>query len=108
MTMLLLRRVHADLPDQPPLHVVGENSLDATAVLALGPTSKRCMVPDFVNTQAIYARALAQALAYPVMAPAISQLFMVEKDSPQLVLHPAGTEFLPEGRWSFAQVCLVF
>ena len=44
--------------------VVGENSLDSTAVLALAPKSK-IVAPDFVNTQALSARVLVQALAYP-------------------------------------------
>jgi hypothetical protein len=31
--------------------------------------------PDFMNMQAIYARAMTQALAYPFIAPAVEDLF---------------------------------
>ena len=39
----------------------------------------RHTVPDFVNTQAINARALVQGLAYPYMQAAIAQLFYQTK-----------------------------
>ena len=81
--MLLLRSTQAILygADQAPLHVIGENALDASAALALTPASRR-NVPDFVNTQAINARALTQALAYPLMQAAIAQLFYNVPGSP--------------------------
>ena len=56
-----------------PLHVIGENQIDETSMLALTPASGR--EPDFINTQAIYARALAISLAYPVMGAVIRELF---------------------------------
>ena len=31
--------------------------------------------PDFINTQAIYARVLAQTLAYPIIRPAVQDMF---------------------------------
>merc|ERR1719271_1562469 len=54
-TMLLLRKTHSELYPETPLHVVGENCLDSTAVLALAPKSvgseRKDPPPDFVNTQ---------------------------------------------------------
>ena len=53
---------------------MGENALDATSLLALAPTTTDAKdgthtVPDFVNTQAIYARALTQVRAPLPPAP---------------------------------------
>jgi hypothetical protein len=103
--LLLLRKVHRAKGDNHPLHAVGENTEDMTEKLALGPdwkqskvrpktdkkaaTSKRrgtmlsnhikaeetYKLPDFVNTQAMYARALVQVLAYPLISAAVIQLF---------------------------------
>lgn len=105
-TMLLLRQAHAELfTSGEPLHVVGENCFDATAPLALAPNSTHR--PDFVNTQAIYARALTQALAYPIMQPAIAQLFSPSstgQPSPELQMVPAGRELVPLGPATFSQL----
>ena len=103
--MLLLRSTQAILygADQAPLHVIGENALDASAALALTPASRR-NVPDFVNTQAINARALTQALAYPLMQAAIAQLFYNVPGSPQMCLVNPGEHLIPVGQASFADV----
>ena len=52
MTMLLLRSIQGIIypDDDAPLHVVGENAIDSSAALALGPSSAQGL-PDFVNTQ---------------------------------------------------------
>ena len=63
--MCLLRTLHAEFYPEEPLHVVGDTSIDSTAFLAIAPTGAQTMLPDFINTQAIYARVLAQTLAYP-------------------------------------------
>ena len=66
--LLLLRHVHATSPNPNKyLHVIGENNVDETAMLALAPRTKDSLnkPPDFINTQAIYARALTLTLAYP-------------------------------------------
>jgi len=87
--MLLLRKLWnvrvATTKDTTPMHIVGENEEDLTAKLALAPRPvdgakrKEGQVldhpPDFINTQAIYARALTQTLAYPLIAPAVEDLF---------------------------------
>ena len=44
-------------------------------------TTNNVREPDFINTQAIYARVLTQTLAYPVIRPAISDLFNERKGS---------------------------
>ena len=65
-----------------------------TARLALGPLQKGSdeksyREPDFVNTQAIYARVLSQALAYPLIVPAIRDLFEEEIGSSDIFLASA-------------------
>jgi len=100
-TMILLRKAHHEYFPGQPLHVVGENAIDSTSSLALVPTGK-VNQPDFVNTQAIYARVLTQALAYPVMQPAIAQLFHKTPGSPQLKLLVAGQAIIPLGPATFA------
>ena len=46
--------------------------------------------PDFVNTQAVYARALTQILAYPLIQSAISELFEDNHGS-NIVINHAGS-----------------
>merc|ERR1719217_1990641 len=110
MTMTLVRKAHFELYDLP-LHIVGENALDSTAVLAtaLSVTLKdgKSISPDFVNTQAIYARALTQGLAYPFMQPAVAQLFHQHALNPEIYLSQVGFEHLTPGRWSFAEMACV-
>jgi hypothetical protein len=101
-TMLLLRQVFAELFPHSSLHVVGENCVDATSDLAVTPLGRN--VPDFVNMQAIYARALAMALTYPLAQPAIAQLFHRNRDLPYLKLAAVGKEVIPTGPATFAQV----
>ena len=105
MTMLLLRSIQGIIypDDDAPLHVVGENAIDSSAALALGPSSAQGL-PDFVNTQAINARALCQALAYPFMQAAIAQLFHNCPGAPQMVLVNPGEHLIPTGKASFADV----
>ena len=77
------------------IHIVTEIQEDQTSVLALVPRggtqrsaishkqggassavcSNAVSMPDFINTQAIKARALAMALAYPQIERAVSELF---------------------------------
>lgn len=68
-----------------PLHIITENQEDQTALLAITPNvssehqelgKRRGHDPDFINTQAIYARALAMALAYPQMLRSVGELFL--------------------------------
>jgi hypothetical protein len=108
MTMILVRKAHYELYDSP-LHIVGENALDSTAVLANSMKLRDGVIvaPDFVNTQAIYARALTQGLAYPYMQPAVAQLFHQHAQNPEIYLAQVGFEHLPPGRWSFAEMALV-
>ena len=84
--ILLLRKLCSEKADAPPMHVVGENTEDLTAKLALAPrrlggarvvSGERRMEfePDFVNNMAVNARALVQTLAYPHIESARSELF---------------------------------
>ncbi|CAK0850517.1 unnamed protein product [Prorocentrum cordatum] len=62
------------------VHVVVENSLDQTAELALGPPGgddkdNPGVAADFLNSQAIQARALVQALANPDIHSCVSELW---------------------------------
>jgi hypothetical protein len=103
-TMLLLRMTQKLLyGTEAPMHVVGENAIDSSAALALTPMSMR-NIPDFVNTQAINARALVQALAYPFMQAAIAQLFYNVPGAPQMCLVHPGSHLIPIGSASFAEV----
>ena len=86
--MLLLRKVCSvkleTKAENIAMHVVGENQEDMTTRLALGPRQRgmeegEYREPDFVNTQAIYARVLTQTLAYPLIKNAINDIF---EDSP--------------------------
>eukprot|EP00927_Polykrikos_kofoidii_P047696 TRINITY_DN4197_c0_g1_i4.p1 TRINITY_DN4197_c0_g1~~TRINITY_DN4197_c0_g1_i4.p1 ORF type:complete len:829 (-),score=89.97 TRINITY_DN4197_c0_g1_i4:231-2717(-) len=98
--MLFLRYLQSSL-QQPPMHVIGENALDITSALALGPkftgVSNKVSQPDFVNVHAICARALCQATAYPFMAPSLSQLFSNTPGMPRTILLPVGS-FVPLGK----------
>ena len=101
--MLLLRKLCKEKLkiQNVPMHVVGENQEDMTARLALGPLQRGLdessyREPDFVNTQAIYARVLTQALAYPLIVPAIRDLFGEEPGSPDIFLASA-SNYVPIG-----------
>lgn len=61
--MLILRKLTED--GEQTMHVIGENSVDQTSQLALGPHVTSLSDADFVNTQAIIARTLVLNLAYP-------------------------------------------
>merc|ERR1712159_304655 len=80
----------------PEVHVIGENKLDITAQIGVRPRSEETLVDetDFVNVQAIIARALCQALAYPFLQPSLVQLFNGLEKSPCLHIVPASM-FLP-------------
>merc|ERR1719201_3047130 len=91
----LHKHQYSDVDPLPPIHVVGENSVDATSALALAPTTE-ALLPDFVNIHAVYARALVQGIAYPFMQAAIAQLFTrrsnerLFESSPRITLLPVG------------------
>lgn len=74
--MLILRSLTEGLPGKPgkTMHIVGENSLDQTSKLALGPRTTATSESDFVNVQAIIARSLVMNVAYPQMWDAVSEL----------------------------------
>lgn len=103
--MLLIRKLWGVKNEGVPMHIVGENSEDMTARLALAPkrtgdlgnggkTKAVEHEPDFVNSQAVYARALVQTLAYPLIQPAIQDLFEEADGSADIVIVNAG-EYLP-------------
>ena len=70
--LLLLRKLTEDWTKK--MSVISENMLDQTANVAVTPGGAY-KDPDFVNTQAISARGLTMALAYPRMQPAVNELF---------------------------------
>ena len=105
--MLLLRKLWIAKNEGVPMHVVSENQEDMSAKLALSPPvsvdsngvlDDDMHDPDFINTQAIYARVLVQTLAYPVIKPAIADLFDDSPGSADLMIAhaaayvPLGTE----------------
>ena len=94
--LLLLRKLWSIKREGVPMHIVGENNEDMTARLALAPKriGKIRTEPDFVNSQAVSARALVQTLAYPLIQPAISDLFQESKNSAEIVTVPA-QEYVP-------------
>lgn len=93
MSVLVLLRCIQNKFKQVPMRVVGENALDHTAHLALVPQasdgSQGYREPDFVNVQAIQARALCQCLAYPRIEPAVAQLISGQPGTPMVVLRDA-------------------
>lgn len=81
------------------VHVVVENSLDQTAELALGPPSygkdsdgndNLGVAADFLNSQAIQARALCQALANPDIHSCVSELWDEQESNPSIAIMQAG------------------
>ena len=94
--LLLLRKLWSNKREGVPMHIVGENNEDMTARLALAPKriGKIRTEPDFVNSQAVSARALVQTLAYPLIQPAIQDLFQESKNSAEIVT-VAANEYLP-------------
>jgi len=80
--MLLRYLTDQNRKSNKTIRICSENCLDQTSALAVTPQplhkSAKHVLPDFINTPAIYARALTMALAYPEMGPAI--LAMSETD----------------------------
>ena len=67
---MMLRHLNPICNPASHIRICSENNVDQTAALALTPQRTGNNVqkfPDFINTQAIYARALTLALAYPGM-----------------------------------------
>ena len=97
--MLLLRKLWGIKAEGIPMHVVSENDQDMTARLALAPkrSGKVRTEPDFVNSQAISARALVQTLAYPIIQPAIKDLFVEEEGTCNINVINC-SEYIPLGQ----------
>ena len=101
LTILLLLRkllMHRD----EPVHIIGENQEDTTALLALAP--HKTHDPDFINTQAIVARALCQSIAFPKMTESVSDLFADESGSASLLLLPCELYDVPNEALEFGVV----
>jgi len=77
-TLLLMRHLTRDWPKK--LHIISENQLDQTADVAVTPGGA-FNEPDFVNTQAVAARSLVMAMAYPLLQPCLNELFADEDAS---------------------------
>ena len=87
------------------MHIVGENEEDLTNTLALAPVHNNNLAdigasgePDFVNTQAIYARILSQTLAYPLIRSALGELFQEDSRTTSLELVKA-SDYVPIGQY---------
>jgi len=97
MAIILFIRFVQNKLGQKAMRVIGENALDVTALLVLPPKNiGKSSQPDFVNVQAIYARALVQSLAFPRMEPAIQQLFSNRPGTPGIMSSDAA-KVLPLG-----------
>jgi hypothetical protein len=73
LSILLLLK-HLTTTWETKMEIISENQLDQTADIAVTPGGAD-KDPDFVNTQAISARGLTMAMAYPRMQPAVNELF---------------------------------
>lgn len=117
--MLLLRKFWFVKAERVPMHIVGENQQDMTAKLALGPRKVNNISeerhekttgaaggrrigafvehqPDFINTQAVFARAIAQTLAYPLIRVAVNELLSKGPGYTDIIITHA-SEYLPLG-----------
>jgi hypothetical protein len=95
MTIMCTFRMICENNALPPIHVVGENKLESSSGLALRPkTDESIDETDFVNVQAIIARALCQSMAFPFMAPAVVQLFDSMEGTPSVYIVQASL-FVP-------------
>jgi hypothetical protein len=95
MTIMCALRSICEHNNLPPIHVVGENKLESSAGLALRPkTHESIDETDFVNVQAIIARTLCQAMAFPFMQPAVVQLFESTEGTPAVYMVQASL-FVP-------------
>lgn len=75
---MMLRHLNPICNPGSQIRICSENNIDQTAALALTPQHTGNNVqkfPDFINTQAIYARALVLALAYPDIQSVIEDMF---------------------------------
>merc|ERR1712232_1036193 len=102
-TYVLVHQIHAEVFDKYPLHVISENNYDSTLPLAHAVTAKESK-KDLINTQAIYARGLVQALAFPTMQPAVAQLFHDCPGNPSLKLFRVGHSLIQEGLANFGDI----
>ena len=111
--MLLLRRLWNERFDKSynkdevkQFHVIGENHEDTTARIALVPNKLEKLdasgttyqEPDFINTQAIYARVITMTAAYPLLYPSLSELFSGRMDARVKLLIIRSSAYLPRGK----------
>merc|ERR1711998_254188 len=84
-----------------------------TATLAKPPkltgaaaASAQNVKPDFINTQAIIARALTQSLAFPKMTASVNELFSDAHGTPSILVLPAVRYHVPVGeQMLFGSLC---
>merc|ERR1712087_530907 len=88
-------------------HIVCENAQDVTATLCVVPSGEEEEGiedrEDFVNAQAIRARALCQVLANPAMLPVLADLYSRDADGTTVLLISAELYGI-SGSFSFKQV----
>jgi hypothetical protein len=106
--ILMIRQTQRDL-NRPPLHIVAENSMDSTSKLAMVPVERTDggivpHLPDFVNTLALKARALAQVVAFPQMGDILDELFTMKPGNATVVMVFADAYSLDGKTVSYLQV----
>merc|ERR1712008_181512 len=92
MAVMLFLRYYSKELERPPVRIIGEIAVDSTEELALVPRGGEGgdpAMPDFVNVNTIYSRALCQDLAFPRLQPATRQLFAALPGGPQVVMRRA-------------------
>jgi hypothetical protein len=113
--MLLLRKIYTVKGENVALHIVGENQEDMTAQLALSPLREGLdgeeicdAAPDFINTQAIYARTLCLTMAFPKLQPILNDIFEEGEGSTNLEI-VAAVAYIPLNKlikWGTCKACV--
>lgn len=113
---MLLRNL---APKGHHIRIVSENNVDQTSLMAIIPAPPDTgelafdrTEPDFVNTQATFARALTLTLGYPGIGPAVNELFdednkKVEENAlrnPEMDLLSAGELGITSQKLSFTAI----
>jgi hypothetical protein len=87
-TILGIRQLHHMEGYTHPVHILGENAENVTSLLA--PVADPAGTSnDFVNTHAMFARTLAQALCFPKLYSALIELLSYDLGTPRIVIVPA-------------------
>lgn len=102
-TILCIRQLHHLENRKHAVHILGENSENSTSMLApiADPSGSSS---DFVNTHAMFARTLAQALCFPKLYSAVTELLSYEFGTPRILIVAAETIVKLNESNSFASI----